>query len=109
GLPPHLLPQLIQHQSSIEALCDLAATSRRNLKRTFYLEARLTPRPIKQLNRGKLARKLSGGQPSLPLVDVAQQAGFYDQAHFNRQFQKLTGMTPGQYRRKKMSQKYNPS
>lgn len=109
GLLQHLLPQLIQHQSSIEALCDWAAMSRRNLERKFYLEAGLTPSQIKQFNRVKLARKLISGQPSLPLVDVAQQAGFYDQAHFNRQFQRLTGMTPGQYRRKKMSQKYNPS
>ena len=35
---------------------------------------------------------------STPLVDIAADAGFSDQAHFTRIFKRLTGMTPGQYR-----------
>jgi AraC family transcriptional regulator len=36
---------------------------------------------------------------SLPLVDVASQAGFGDQAAFTRTFHRLAGTTPGQWRR----------
>lgn len=37
-------------------------------------------------------------RPGLRLVDVAQQAGFYDQSHMNRVFRRVTRRTPGQYR-----------
>jgi AraC-like DNA-binding protein len=36
---------------------------------------------------------------STPLVDVASHAGFSDQASFTRTFDRLVGMTPGQWRR----------
>ncbi len=31
------------------------------------------------------------------IVNLALSAGFYDQAHFTKEFKKSTGMTPGQY------------
>ena len=50
--------------------------------------------------------------PQQALTDIALCSGFYDQAHFIHQFQRITGQTPGQYRRRKQSQfrmpqKYN--
>lgn len=35
----------------------------------------------------------------LPLADIAYEAGFSDQSHFNRLFKRHTGMTPGEFRR----------
>jgi AraC family transcriptional regulator len=32
------------------------------------------------------------------LANVAVEAGFCDQSHFNRTFKRFTGMAPGQYR-----------
>ena len=32
------------------------------------------------------------------LATIAVEAGFCDQSHFNRTFQRFTGMAPGQYR-----------
>ena len=107
GLLQHVLPKLIYSPESIEAICEQVAMSRRNLERKFHQEVGLSPGQLKQFGRIKLARKLISDQPQLSLVDVAQYTGFYDQAHFIRQFQKLTGLTPGQYRKKKLSQKYN--
>jgi AraC family transcriptional regulator len=34
-----------------------------------------------------------------PLVEIALAAGFADQTHFTRTFKRLTGMTPGEFRR----------
>lgn len=108
GLLQQVLPRLIYNLEPIDLICEQFAMNRRKLERKFYQEVGLSPGLIKQFVRIKLARKLINDHPDLSLVDVAQCAGFYDQAHFIRQFQKLTGLTPGQYRKKKLSQKYNP-
>jgi AraC family transcriptional regulator len=34
-----------------------------------------------------------------PLSEIASIAGFYDQSHLTNAFKRITGMTPGQYRR----------
>jgi AraC-like DNA-binding protein len=34
----------------------------------------------------------------LPIGDVAQQSGYFDQSAFTRQFRQSTGLTPRQYR-----------
>jgi len=108
GLLQQVLPRLIYKRESIDSVCEQLALNRRKLERKFYQEVGLSPDQIKQFVRIKLARKLINDHPGLSLVEVAQWAGFYDQAHFIRQFKKLTGLTPGQYRQKKLSQKYNP-
>ena len=33
-----------------------------------------------------------------PLAGAAAESGFYDQSHMTRQFLRLFGMTPGEYR-----------
>jgi AraC family transcriptional regulator len=40
-----------------------------------------------------------------PLVEIAADAGFSDQAHFTRIFKRLTGMTPGQFRARTVQQR----
>ena len=37
-------------------------------------------------------------KPEKSLADIALAAGFYDQSHFAKNFKKLTGITPAQYR-----------
>lgn len=103
----HLLQQMALTQEPIEALSSNMPISRRQLERKFQIEVGISPAQIKQLQRIKQARTLITRQPDLPLTQIAADTGFYDQAHFIRQFQKITGQTPGQYRQKKMSQKYN--
>ena len=34
-----------------------------------------------------------------PLVNIAVQVGFADQAHFSRSFHAMVGLTPSQFRR----------
>ncbi|WKY44406.1 AraC family transcriptional regulator [Eubacteriaceae bacterium ES2] len=35
----------------------------------------------------------------MPLLDVCYGLGFYDQAHFTKEFQKMNGLTPGAYQK----------
>ncbi len=37
--------------------------------------------------------------PGIQIQDVAEQTGYTDVAHFSRNFKKVTGMTPGEFRR----------
>jgi AraC-like DNA-binding protein len=35
------------------------------------------------------------------IADIALEGGFADQSHFTRRFREHTGLTPGQYRRRR--------
>jgi AraC-like DNA-binding protein len=102
-----VLQRMQKSRASINEVMAHVPISRRQLERKFQLEVGITPAILKQLQQVKKARSLISLNPQASLAQVAVDAGFYDQAHFNRQFQKITGQTPGQYRQKKMSQKYN--
>jgi AraC-like DNA-binding protein len=43
------------------------------------------------------ARQLATSSASL--AEIASAAGFADQSHFTKAFQRATGMTPGEWRR----------
>ena len=38
-------------------------------------------------------------QTPMSLASVAAEVGFFDQSHFAKAFKRITGMTPGEYRR----------
>lgn len=103
-----LWPQLLKAHD-LSALSQSLHLSRRQIERKFQLEIGLSPAYIKLLHNVKAARRLIVQAPQRSLVDIGLECGFYDQAHFIRQFQKITQQTPGQYRLKKMSQIYNSS
>lgn len=101
-----LLPQLSHSTDSVETLSAQVNMGRRQLERRFQQEVGLTLVHLKQLQRIRRARQLISLNPNLPLVDIAQEAGFYDQAHFIRQFQKVHLLTPGEYREKKRDKEH---
>ena len=49
-----------------------------------------------RVNRARHALVTTGS----PLSEIALVTGFHDQSHFTRVFRSLTGMTPGEYRRR---------
>ena len=108
GLVQQLLPHLISATNSVEDLVTQENLHRRKLERVFQNEIGISPNKIKMLYRVKQARAMIKAAPEKSLTDIAMATGFFDQAHFNRQFQQITGQTPGQYKKKKMSQLYNP-
>lgn len=108
GLVQANLPKLIQTQASLEDFYGQLPLSRRQFERRFKQETGLSPAQLLQLNRVKVARNLLSQSPNLSLVQVAFDCGFYDQAHLHQHFVRVTQQTPGQYKKRKMSQISNP-
>ncbi|VEF25955.1 L-rhamnose operon regulatory protein rhaS [Shewanella baltica] len=108
GLVQASLPKLIQTQASLEDFYGQLPLSRRQFERRFKQETGLSPAQLLQLNRVKVARNLLSQSPNLSLVQVAFDCGFYDQAHLHQHFVRVTQQTPGQYKKRKMSQISNP-
>ena len=69
--------------------------SRRHLTATFRRELGMAPKPLARLLRFERAvERLRAGAG---LVDAALDSGYYDQAHFNRDFKQFAGRTPTEY------------
>jgi len=87
-------------QFPIPALADDLAISQRQLERLYQSQVGMTPKQYAQLQRVGMARlglKKLRGQTTTRL---ALELGFYDQAHFIREFSAVVGMTPFAYMRR---------
>lgn len=74
--------------------------SRKRLIRAFRQQIGLPPKTIARVLRfNNAVRQLSGPAPNLALI--AQDAGYFDQAHFNRDFRAFSGVTPTAYLRER--------
>lgn len=89
----------IGRQITVAELSDVAAMSRFHFTRSFKLSFGVSPLHYLAHRRVGLAKLLLRGGRS-PLVDVAALAGFCSQAHMTTVFQRVLGVTPGEYRRK---------
>jgi AraC-like DNA-binding protein len=57
----------------------------------------LTPKLYCRVQRFQQVLELHAARPELSSVELALEAGYSDQAHFNRQFREFAGVTPGEY------------
>jgi len=94
------LPQLLDLSTPLHDVIAQLPGSRRAFERHFKLETGCTPAQLKILLRVRQARYLIKTRLDLSLTDIGQQCGYFDQAHFIRQFSRVTGMSPGQYLRR---------
>lgn len=83
-------------QLSLPYLADAVHLGQRQLERLYQEQVGLSPKKIAQLRRVRQARAVLK-QNSHTLADVAYRCGFYDQAHFIREFKAVIGLTPGAY------------
>lgn len=82
---------------SLETLATMANLSPFHLLRVFGKEVGLPPHAyLTQLRIRRAKGLLSKGRE---IASVAYETGFVDQSHFTRQFKRLMGITPGQYRK----------
>ncbi|QSX30741.1 AraC family transcriptional regulator [Shewanella cyperi] len=87
-------------QADIHSLMAELDVSQRQLERLFQQNLGLSPKYYSILQRTSFARDLLRHDTDQSLTDIGYHAGFYDQAHFIREFKQVIGITPGQYRSK---------
>jgi AraC-like DNA-binding protein len=80
---------------SLDELARAVALSPFYLARSFRSQVGMAPSAYRRALRVEAAKKLL--QSGEPPVRVAASCGFYDQAHLNRHFKRVTGVTPVQY------------
>lgn len=84
---------------SLDQLAALVHFSPFHLVRVFRSETGLPPHAYMTQVRLRHAKRLIAA--GLPLAQVAAETGFTDQSHLARHFKQSTGVTPGQYRKRR--------
>lgn len=96
ALIPASLALLQRTTQPIPRLAQGLGVSQRQLERLYQAQVGMSPKQYAGLVRVETARlALKGGGESA--ASVAVDSGFYDQAHFIREFSAVIGMTPNAY------------
>jgi len=82
----------------VEQLCGLSAMSVCQLQRLFRRYAGVGPKWVIKRFRLQEAAERIERDPDLPLADLAMELGYFDQAHFIKDFKSVLGMPPAAYR-----------
>lgn len=66
----------------------------RHLERLFKARVGLTPKEIGKMIRLNYAFTCLEKNPGMSLTSLSHESGYYDQAHFSRDFKKIAGISP---------------
>jgi AraC-like DNA-binding protein len=81
----------------VAAVTDRLGMSPRRFAERFEAEIGVTPKRYCRLLRFQGALRRAHADRAVRWADVAVESGYYDQAHFIRDFQAFSGLTPGAY------------
>ena len=93
-----LLGRYLAGRQSSESLTAETGYSSRHLARLFRERCGLSPKGLRRIQRVNTAARLIQGQMDISLTSLAQELGYFDQAHFIHDFRAVCGVTPGAYR-----------
>ena len=82
------------HRMSVSDLADNLGWSSRHLERRFQDLVGLSPKRVSGILRLQRVLHHAREQPDQRLTELAYQSGYYDQAHFIREFKSFAGVTP---------------
>jgi AraC family transcriptional regulator len=105
GLAGHRLRRIVeyinehlQHDLSLAEIAAAAGMNPYHLARAFKRDVGYSPHQYVLMRRIERARALLAGT-ELSIVEVGLRVGFQSQSHFTNIFRRLTGVTPGAFRR----------
>jgi AraC-like DNA-binding protein len=82
---------------SLDELCTNVGLGKRQFERKFISEVGLNPKTFSRIIRFNSALQLIEKKDFSGFTSVAHEGGFYDQAHFIKDFKELTGLNPKKY------------
>ena len=80
----------------IKKLAEMLQMCTRSLERRFHAILGISPKAYSKIIQFNYAFRMMV-QTSKKVVDIAHEAGYYDQAHFVNHFRKVCGMCPSQF------------
>ena len=85
---------------SVKEICQQHNISRKHLNFLFQEYLGISPKMLSSLNRFQsILQTISNSKPD-KLTDLAYELNFFDQAHFNNNFKRFTGLKPNDYIKK---------
>lgn len=92
-------------QSQITEVARELGFDRRDFARRFYRTHGVSPRLFRRLARFEAFAETLHRSSGQSIAGTALEAGYFDQAHLNRETVNLTGLTPAQLRAKRLPNK----
>lgn len=83
-----------QGRLAVSELADQVNTNRRQLERRFASAVGISPKRLSRAVRLQTALRMLEQRKFASLTDLAYENGYYDQAHFIRDFKEFTGTSP---------------
>lgn len=87
----------LKGQLSVDELADQLQVHRRQLERKFATVIGLSPKQLAKIIRLQATLKMMGEKKYNSLTELAYENGYFDQAHFIKDFREFTGVTPGEF------------
>lgn len=87
----------VPHSRTVSDVSDRTGLSRRRFIRVFSEEVGLTPKRFCRVRRFQEALRLIEGEQRLDWGEIALGCGYFDQAHFIRDFRAFSGLAPTAY------------
>jgi AraC-like DNA-binding protein len=96
----HILKTMARDASElkINAIASRFGITSRYLNKLIQQHTGLTPISFHKIRRFQFSLKLIG-QKNQPLTSIAYDCGYFDQAHFIKDFKSFTGLTPSAYQK----------
>jgi AraC-like DNA-binding protein len=83
-----------QGQIGIAALARKTNINRRNMERRFTSVIGISPKQLAKVARLQATLKMLAQKRSTNLTEIAYENGYFDQAHFIKDFKEFTGLNP---------------
>lgn len=84
-------------QVSVDELADQVQVNRRQLERKFATVIGMSPKQLAKIIRLQATLKMMEEERFDSLTELAYENGYFDQAHFIKDFKEFTGVTPSEF------------